>query len=135
MRGFAISLGLAIIWAFTATGAEPRPLLIADVTVIDGTGAPPLRHRDVLIEGGKIAAVKQHSTRRSTATRIDGAGKYLMPGMIDVHVHIVGGAFRRGRDLQKSTPDDVLSGIRALQGYLYAGFTTVYDAEIGRAHV
>ncbi len=126
LRGFLIAATCVLA---SAVAAEPRPLFISDVTVIDGTGAPPRAHQDVLIERGKIAAITAHGRRgRSGAKRIDGAGKFLLPGLIDVHVHIVGGAFRRGRDLEKSTPNDDLSGIRALQGYLYAGFTTVYDA-------
>ena len=50
--------------------------------------------------------------------RMDGRGKYLIPGLMDVHIHLRGGMGK--------TPDE-RTGIRALQSYLYCGVTTVLD--------
>lgn len=126
-----ILAGMLVGLAAGVVGAADRPLLITDTTVIDGTGAPLQPHLDVLIENGKIAALRPHAANarapRGTIRR-DGAGKFLLPGLIDVHIHLVGGAFRRNRDLDSRQPYDEQAAIRALQGYLYAGFTTVYDA-------
>lgn len=123
-----MTIAAAMLTSSPAVAAEPARILIRDVTVIDGTGAPPVAHRDVLLSDGRIAAITPHKPGSQGAIVIEGAGKYLAPGLIDAHVHIVGGAFRRGRDLREGQPNDEASGIRALQGYLHAGFTTVYDA-------
>ncbi|SDL28680.1 N-acyl-D-amino-acid deacylase [Franzmannia pantelleriensis] len=60
-------------------------LLILDVRVLDGTGAPPFKS-DVAIHGDRIAAIG--TLDGATAeTVIDGQGRYLAPGFIDVHTH------------------------------------------------
>ena len=60
-------------------------LLLRHVTVIDGTGAPPLLG-DVAVSEGRIAAVGDLSGWRATE-EIDGGGRVLSPGFIDVHTH------------------------------------------------
>ena len=43
--------------------------------------------RDVLIDGDKIAAVGESLDAPEGAEVIDAAGKYLVPGLVDMHVH------------------------------------------------
>jgi imidazolonepropionase-like amidohydrolase len=101
--------------------AAQQALLIEDVTLIDGTGRPAQPHAYVLVEGGRIAQVADHPIDAPAgARRVDGAGMYLIPGLMDMHIHLSGGRGRNG-------PDET-AGIRALHGYLYSGFTSVYDA-------
>ena len=59
-------------------------LVIRGGTVIDGTGADPVR-ADVAIEGDRIAAVG--AVPPLDATELDAAGLYVTPGFIDVHSH------------------------------------------------
>ena len=77
-------------FAGAAAAAQHAPLAITDVTVIDGTGGAGRTHMTVVISGGKIIAVD--STSRAIvpgrATIIDGRGKFLIPGLWDVHVHL-----------------------------------------------
>lgn len=54
--------------------------------VVDGSGAPPTR-ADVAVAGDRIAAVGTFDTS-DAATTIDATGRYIVPGMIDTHVHI-----------------------------------------------
>jgi len=66
-------------------------LIIRNVIVIDGNGTPPIGPVDVILEGYKIAAI--HSARSENAYKdeshlIDGTGKYLLPGLINIHAHI-----------------------------------------------
>ncbi len=68
-----------------------RVLVIRDVTVIDGTGAPPAAHQTIVIRGERIAGIR--SVRGAgkvpaAALIIDGKGKYAIPGLWDMHVHL-----------------------------------------------
>jgi imidazolonepropionase-like amidohydrolase len=65
-------------------------LAITHVTVIDMTGAAPLSDQTVLIEKQRIAAVgPADSIELARATRmVDGRGKFLIPGLADMHVHL-----------------------------------------------
>lgn len=73
----------------TAT-SMPERLALTDITVLDGTGAPPRPHRTVLVSDGRIVAI--HDARTwipPEQTRvIDGRGQYLIPGLWDMHVHL-----------------------------------------------
>ncbi len=117
---------LAFLMPFGAASA--RTTLIEHVTVIDGTGAPPIRDAFVLIEGNRIAAVRRRAPKVGKAVqRINGRGKYLIPGLMDMHIHLRGG-MKWSVEGARETTSDFKTGIRALHGYLYAGITSVYDA-------
>ncbi len=73
----------------TDRGAEPlADLAITDVTVIDAlNGSRP--HHTVLVTGDRITAVLPTSDASPRAERtIDGSGKFLIPGLWDMHVHV-----------------------------------------------
>ena len=83
---------LASLLAFmiTPTGsAQPEITVITGATVIDCTGRPPIPDAIVVIEGGKIKAVgRKGKVRPARGARvIDATGKYIVPGLIDMHVH------------------------------------------------
>jgi imidazolonepropionase-like amidohydrolase len=63
------------------------------VTVIDATGAPPLADMTVVIDGKRISDLgKSRDTKAPAHARIvDARGKYLIPGLWDMHVHTVFG--------------------------------------------
>lgn len=95
---------------------------IRDVTLIDGTGRPAVRHRTVLIDKDRIVAVGGRRLPIGKATVIDGRGKYLIPGMIDAHIHLRD----TGPDGKKHSMD-IAAAQAALAGFLALGFTTVAD--------
>ena len=63
------------------------PVLITDATVLTGTGTR-LDAADVLLRDGRIVAVGQGLQAPAGATVIDGSGKWVTPGLIDVHSHL-----------------------------------------------
>jgi imidazolonepropionase-like amidohydrolase len=74
--------------------SAPRPsnLAITHVTVIDATGAPPQSDSSVLISNSRITAIgTSTSLQIPRGTRIiDASGKFLIPGLADMHVHLTG---------------------------------------------
>ncbi|MEG3192044.1 amidohydrolase [Lysobacter sp. D1-1-M9] len=63
------------------------PVLIRNATVLTGTGER-LDGADVLMEDGRIVAVGHDLDAPANATRVDGSGKWVTPGIIDVHSHL-----------------------------------------------
>ena len=64
-------------------------LVIQGVTVIDATGKPPQPGMTVVVEQSRIAAIGQSKKLKIPAGSqvVDGRGKFLIPGLWDMHVH------------------------------------------------
>jgi imidazolonepropionase-like amidohydrolase len=65
-------------------------LVIANGTLIDGTGAKPRPNGTIVVHGKAIAEVNATAPlgRNDGATVIDATGKFILPGLIDGHVHL-----------------------------------------------
>jgi imidazolonepropionase-like amidohydrolase len=64
-------------------------LVIENVTLIDGTGRPPREGVTLVIEGDRFLSVSSRAEAPpSTGARIDGTGKWAIPGLMDMHVHL-----------------------------------------------
>ncbi len=101
--------------------AEPAPLLFRDVRVFPATGPEALEHQDVGVAGGKILFVgPTGATPLPGAKVIDGAGRTLLPGLVDFHVHLTGAP---STPWEPTLPDVEFNG-RAL---LRAGITYAVD--------
>jgi imidazolonepropionase-like amidohydrolase len=102
----------------------PRAVLIEHVTVIDGTGGPPVRNVDVLVQEGRIRAVAEGMKAPPHVRVMRSRGKFLIPGLIDMHAHVayLDWATRDGRPF--GTYDRATSE-RTLQLMLAWGITTV----------
>ncbi len=126
-RARLLSIILANIALAGSLGAAADTLLIENVTLIDGTGRPPVAGVSVLIDGDRIKQISRNSIDSPSKTRrIDGTGQYLIPGLMDMHIHLRGGVEVTPEGLK--TSHDRAKGIRALHSYLYAGVTSIYDA-------
>ena len=87
----------AVLALLLGAGAQPAaavepagpPVAITNVTVIDTTGGPAKPNMTVVIQGGRIAAVGAAAdTAVPKAARVvDGKGKFLIPGLWDMHIH------------------------------------------------
>src|SRR5471032_3311719 len=70
-------------------GQQSGTLVVNGATLIDGTGAGPVANSVIVIENGKITAIGPRARVRNPpgAQTIDATGKFVIPGLIDSHVH------------------------------------------------
>jgi imidazolonepropionase-like amidohydrolase len=90
-------LGMTIALVLLAIGGAARrdreaapPIAVVGATLIAGTGSPPVREAVVVMRDGRFACAGPRSTCEvpSDARVIDGTGRWLLPGLIDTHVHL-----------------------------------------------
>ena len=143
-----VILGLAVILHFFfasspsfAQGITPQSVITTVVggTLIDGTGAGPVADSVVVIEGELILAVGPRSEIDvpRNAHVVDARGKWIIPGLIDAHVHFLqsGGLYTRPDiiDLRELVSyERELEGIRGrlvgtFRRYLCSGVTSAVD--------
>jgi imidazolonepropionase-like amidohydrolase len=72
-----------------AAREQPNVLALTHATVIDGTGAPAQPDITVIVTGERITALARSATLHppTNAVVVDATGKYLIPGLWDMHVH------------------------------------------------
>jgi len=91
VHGCPLRLSLPLILLFALSGAcsWSQSLVIKRVTVIDATGRGAESNMTVIVDGDRIVAVgpsrRTHIPRKALV--IDGTGKFLIPGLWDMHVH------------------------------------------------
>jgi imidazolonepropionase-like amidohydrolase len=126
-----LSFAALVLLGFTAGTAAGQPSAAAtlssvpsaagttafvDVSVVPMDRERVLQHQTVLVRDGRIAAIGASASTPvpAGATRIDGRGRFLLPGLVDMHAHFAPGS----EDLGQSAG-------RQLAAYLATGFTTV----------
>jgi len=112
--------GLAVLLAAAAPAAarERADLLIRNATVVDVAGGKVAPHQSVAVVGDTIKAVGPDASlgrRFAAARQVDATGKYVMPGLWDMHVHFGGG------------PELIEENKALLPIYVAYGVTTVRD--------
>jgi imidazolonepropionase-like amidohydrolase len=122
-KRFAIGVCLALVSATCGCSRrDAHVLAITHVTVIDATGAAPRKDATVVIEGDRIASIvdARAASLPREARVIDGAGRFLIPGLADMHVHLTG-AGEPGGSREFLLPLLLANGIttaRDMGGYL-----------------
>ena len=93
---------------------------LTDVTIIDANHTQPQSHQTVIIKGRKIAQIFTDGAMSlpDSVSVIRVSGKYLIPGLIDTHVHMA---------TDPSDVDNRAATLRVLERMLYSGITTVRD--------
>src|ERR1039458_5712817 len=109
--------------------ARSETFLIRGARIFVGDGKV-IENGSVLVRGGKIAAVYEGAgpdPKTLNAETVEAAGKTILPGLIDVHVHL-GGPAGFYSDMSKYDPEKAMQ--RNLAAYLYSGVTTVSVGDV-----
>jgi imidazolonepropionase-like amidohydrolase len=111
----------------TKTPVVDDGIVIEDVTLISPEREVPLLHAAVVIRGGQIAEIGTHLAAGPHAKRIDGHDRFLIPGLIDSHVHV--GQMGPLDDDAISAHPNLLQAYQSQlpRSYLAFGFTTLVD--------
>ena len=91
VRGLGIELPAPAPDRPRGEGVGPYPrLVIQDVMLVDGEGAPPRGPVNIVVEGDRIASISSAASKLNLpdAIVIEGGGMYALPGFIDAHTHI-----------------------------------------------
>lgn len=109
--------------------SKPKPApsgqvkAIVGATLIDGRGGEPVPDAVIVVDGNKIKAAGARSAVKipDDALTLEAKGKFVIPGLIDLHVHLgsTGGPGFRPEDYTRDRIE------RNLRQYLYFGVTTV----------
>src|SRR5579863_1249992 len=96
---------------------------IIGAVLIDGNGGPPITDSVVVVSGSRIrsAGLRANVPIPQEADKINGSGKFIVPGLIDLHVHLGtrGGPEFKAADYTRERIE------KNLNAYLYFGVTTV----------
>jgi dihydroorotase-like cyclic amidohydrolase len=127
MKRLALLATVAVwISGIDAGLSQSAGLVIRDVTVVSPERSSPLEHAYVRIANGRIVDVSERPVRGDQ--EIDGSGRFLVPGLIDSHVHLVlqvpGMTFAQWRAFPALA---AAARQQEPRSYLFFGFTTVID--------
>ncbi|MFL5385917.1 MAG: amidohydrolase family protein [Longimicrobiaceae bacterium] len=128
---------VSVSTAFGSPGDAPVPAFaLTHATVIDGTGAPPRRDATVVMRGGKVECVGACRIAPDVEV-IDARGRWIVPGLVDAHVHYSQTGWADGRpdamDLRARFPYDSIVAVleahpeRFFRSYLCSGVTATFD--------
>jgi imidazolonepropionase-like amidohydrolase len=116
----------AIASVAPAQDVSPRYVLISNVALWDGSSETSTGGMNVLVEDKLIKQISAEPISATGATVIDGGGRTLMPGLIDMHTHLM---YRYGVPATRNM-DPQSQGAAAyetMQLYIRMGYTTLRD--------
>ncbi len=106
----------------SSDNASPGEVLLKNVILIDGTGSDPQAGVDIRIADERIAEIGSGLSLRFEGKIIDASGKYVIPGLIDTHVHLDAPV------VFQLTPEEKTQIIEHTpKAFLYNGVTTVLN--------
>lgn len=122
MKQIIILLVILLLLPMLANAQGQHTKVITGATVIDGTGRPPIKDAVIVIEGARIKQVGAKGKVRipARAQIINASGKFVIPGLADMHNHLSDGSLNSGRQDLK----------RNLAQLLAWGITTTFDTAI-----
>ncbi len=124
---------LVLVSTENSSSAETLPdtvmLRITDATLISAELPAPTKGKDVLIHDGRIAGIVDSGDHYPALQVIDGQGGFLIPGLIDSHVHLAHNPYLNPRDREEN--ENLLTAYREQlpRSFLYYGITSVVDLD------
>ena len=132
---FALLFSVAA-FAGSASNEGANRIWITDVTIISPENLDHIAEGNVLIEEGRIVSVERKKVTKTPAgaTVVSGKGQFLVPGLIDSHVHLAsipGVPFEMSFGLDAAKPAMINEYLKQLpRSYLYFGYTTLVDLTV-----
>src|SRR5687767_2191416 len=128
-RPFAVFVFLAFSCGALLAAEPAAPLVIEHVTVLPMTAdGAPIPDATVTLRDGRIASIESRGkTPRGAGKRIDGRGKFLLPGYTDMHMHLENDRGMRLWTGDKALPDGSVILEEVLTPYLANGVTQVFN--------
>ncbi len=128
-------LGMLMLAASFAVSAGAETVQLRAGHLIDpGTGSVT-HDRELIITDGKIASDRPWQGAHADARLVDWSGKWVLPGLIDLHTHVADGYGQTddpAEPLKHSAAATALKGAETARITLHAGFTTVRDVGVYR---
>ena len=112
-----VAIGLFISFS-SCTKAEKADVAVQNVTIIDATGASERPGMTVLIAGNRILKISRtQKTKLAEDVRIvDGSGRYLIPGLWDMHIHPFEGKDIRWKEFMALFIANGITSVRVMFG-------------------
>jgi imidazolonepropionase-like amidohydrolase len=118
-----MALAIVVFTTCPIVSAQPQNVVvISGATVIDSTGHDPIGDAVIVIEGNRIKQVgaKNRIKPSKNAQMIDARGKFVIPGLADMHQHLGNGYYLRGQ----GGPQDAQQNLAQMLAW---GFTTIFS--------
>jgi imidazolonepropionase-like amidohydrolase len=114
---------LSCLLLLFATSLVAEVKVLKNFTLINGTGHDPVAHAAMIVDNGRIVWVGPAAQLKAppSAQVVDLQGKYVMPGIIDLHVHL-GATIGLDQNEKFFTPENVEKDLKTYASY---GVTTV----------
>lgn len=104
-----------------------KDIVLENCSIIDVNNAQPSEPCNIVIQGGKIIDITREGFQDTSFEKVDLSGNFLLPGLIDNHVHLTAAQF----DLADAHLPDTYIAIQAkeyMENMLQRGFTSIRDA-------
>jgi imidazolonepropionase-like amidohydrolase len=135
LAGKLVTVPILFLAAAASAQTSPTPPPSGPLTIVhagrllDRPGRPPRGPSTIIVQGGRIVAVEDGlRPPPAGATLVDLSGRFVLPGLIDSHVHLesdAGGTAALVEDIGENAPQKTLRALANARKTLLAGFTTV----------
>ncbi|WP_374346819.1 amidohydrolase family protein [Phenylobacterium sp.] len=131
MKPLAFGAALAATLALSAPALAAGPLTFVQAgrVLVDPASGKVETAKTLVVQDGKVVRVEDGYVAEPGATVVDLKSRFVLPGLIDSHVHLTSeqGPSSRMDEVTLSAADQAFAGARYAKRTLMAGFTTVAD--------
>lgn len=118
---------LVVLASSPAMAQDQSPILITNVNVFDGVNEALIENANVVVTGNLISEISTEDLAVAGGTVIDGGGRTMIPGLIDVHWHTSYCCASQSTVITGDILEIAIRGAMGSERTLMRGFTTVRD--------